>query len=206
MTQLPKARGIARRQLELGAEHPAEADEGPGPDHAAEPGEYEELEQRHPDDTGQRRRRRVEAGHEFGKQERAGAVTAEGVLGAPDARVGFEEDPAEPAENAAAADAADPVPDRIAHQRGQRGGGEDERQAQPTVSGQGAAGQKERHGRERQPDLLGEHPTEDDQVAVPDENVDDSVHYAPAGYQVDPIPGSPTIAAPRGAQEKFSLT
>src|SRR2546427_8024545 len=98
------------------------------------------------------------------------------------------------------------VPDRIAHQRGQRGGGEDERQAQPTVSGQGAAGQKERHGRERQPDLLGEHPTEDDQVAVPDENVDDSVHYAPAGYQVDPIPGSPTIAAPRGAQEKFSLT
>src|SRR3989475_8479248 len=97
------------------------------------------------------------------------------------------------------------VPDRIAHQRGQRGGGEDERQAQPTVSGQGAAGQKERHGRERQPDLLGEHPTEDDQVAVPDENVDDSVHYAPAGYQVDPIPRSPTIAAPRGAQEKIRL-
>jgi len=48
--------------------------------------------------------------------------------------------------------------------------------AQPTVPGQGAAGQKERHGRERQPDLLGEHPTEDDQVPVPDENIDDSVH------------------------------
>src|SRR2546426_1100029 len=110
---------------------------------------------------------------------------AEGVLGAPDARVGFEEDPAEPAENAAAADPADPVPDRIAHQRGQPRGGEDEHQAQPTVPGQGAGGQKERHGRERQPDLIGEHPTEDDQVPVPDENVDDSVHYAPAGYQVD---------------------
>src|SRR5205823_3642474 len=105
------------------------------------------------------------------------AVTAEGVLGAPDARVGFEEDPAQPAENAAAADAADPVPDRVAQQRGQRGGGEDERQAQPTVPDQGAAGQQERYGRERQPDLLGEHPTEDDQVSVPDENVDDSIHW-----------------------------
>src|SRR5207245_4823553 len=56
----------------------------------------------------------------------------------------------------------------------------------PAVPRQGAGGQKERHGRERQPDLLGEHPAEDDQVPVPNENVDDSVHYAPAGYQVDP--------------------
>src|SRR3989475_12867424 len=78
------------------------------------------------------------------------------------------------------------VPDRIAHQRGQRGGGEDERQAQPTVPRQGAGGQKERHGREPQPDLLGEHPAEEDPVPVPKENVDDSVHYAPAGSQGGP--------------------
>src|SRR5207247_10555188 len=87
---------------------------------------------------------------------------------------------------------------------GQRGGGEDERQAQPTVPGQGAGGQKERHGRERQPDLIGEHPTEDDQVPVPDEKVDDSVHYAPAGYQVDQ-PGV-REGASEALRKRFRLT
>lgn len=98
------------------------------------------------------------------------------VLGAPHARVGLERDPAQEAQDAAASKAADAVPDDVAHERGDPSQDEDENEAQAAGPGHGAGREQHRHRGDWQPDLLREHPAEDDYVAVADENVDEVVH------------------------------
>src|SRR5207247_8134997 len=57
------------------------------------------------------------------------------------------------------------------------------------------------------PDLLGEHPTEDDQVPVPDENVDDSVHCPPEDIRLTNLAfESERIASSSMLQGEFRLT
>src|SRR5436853_50329 len=109
-----RALGVARHQLQLAAEQPAETDEDAGPDEAARAGEDQETREAHPHDARQGWRCGAVARHELGEQERARALSAEGLLGAPHARVGLEGDPAQEAQDAAASKTADPVPDDVA--------------------------------------------------------------------------------------------
>jgi len=63
----------------------------------------------------------------------------------------------------------------VAHERGDHGQGENEHEVQSTGAGQRPGGEQDRHRGDRQADLLGQHPAEDDRVAVPDEHVDGAV-------------------------------
>ena len=83
--------------------------------------------------------------------------------------------PAPTIEDAAASQATDPVRDDVAHERGDPGQDEDEDEAQAAGPRHRAGREQDRHRGDWQPDLLREHPAEDDQIAVADENVDEVV-------------------------------
>src|SRR5439155_23963221 len=102
-------------------------------------------------------------------QKRPRAVNADDALSPAHARVGLERDATQPAADAAASGAADPVPDGVAAERRERSQNQDEREAQSTRAGERSRGKKDGRGGNRQPDLLGEDPAEDDHVTVPDE-------------------------------------
>src|SRR3984893_14644237 len=127
-------------------------------------------------DAGERTRDGAQAGKKLSDQQRAGASFCEHALGAAYAGIRFEGDLTEQLENFYAFEAAEGIPDggrrhRSEHDADQRG-----EETQTAGSCKRARSQEQWHGRDRQPDLFGEHPTEQDRVSMMEKKFDSAVH------------------------------
>ncbi len=158
------------------AEEAAGEDEGFAPDERAGEVPGEEARVGHAGLAGDGRGDGAEAGDELREEQGDGAAAGEVALGLADAGGGFEGEAAEELEDAVAVAAAEGEPDGVGDDAG---GQHCEGDADPTDAMGGAErsrGEQDRDAGDGDADLLHEHPEEDDQVRVMDEEDDGDRH------------------------------
>src|SRR5437879_6570426 len=158
------------------AEETAGEDEGFAPDERAGEVPGEEAGVGHAGLAGDGGGDGAEPGDELGKEEGDGAAAGEVVFRFADAGGGLEGEAAEELEDTVAVAAAQGEPDAIGDGAGQEHGEADGDPADAMSGAEGACGEQDGHAGDGDADLLDQHPEEDDEVRVMDEEGEGDGH------------------------------
>jgi len=169
------ADGLARMKGEV-AEEAAGEDEGFAPDERADEIPGEEAREGHADLAGDGGGNGAESGDELCEEQGDGAAAGEVALGLADAGGGLEGEAAEKLEDAVAVAAAEGEPDGVGDDAGEEHGDGDAEPADAMGCTERACGEKDGYAWDRDADLLHQHPEEDDEVRVVDEENDGDRH------------------------------
>ena len=162
--------------LDLVGEQEPDQEVGGGPEQGPRGIPQEEPRASHADHPRHGRSDRVEPGEELGEEERSRTLGREDVLGAADARVRLERDPAQQLQDGGA-----PSPSRLEpHEVGDEARGHRQEQRRQRVQlvrpDKRSGSEQEGHGGQRQAELLGEHGPEEDEVGVLEKEGEGAVH------------------------------
>jgi hypothetical protein len=170
--------GVFRDILNLSTEDVTHAEESGGPKRCAQGVEYQKTAGAHVEDSGERRGDGAETGKKFRNDQRVGALLRENALGAANAGVRFDRYFAEKMENFDASVAAKLVPKGIGRDGGKRDDREREKKVHLMGAGKRTCGKQERKRRNGHSCLLKEDPSEQDDVAMMEEEFYGAVHLA----------------------------
>src|SRR5260370_1684131 len=153
-----------------------EAEERAGPEERPQRIEKEKSSRTDVKDASKRSRDRAQAREELGQQKGASALLRKKALGAANAGIRLQRNLAKELEDLDAFAAAKLIPDGISydgreHDVEQRG-----EKTQVAGACECACREQQRHGRERQPHLLGENPSEQQSLSMMDQEFQSAVH------------------------------
>src|SRR5438132_7361851 len=165
-----------RYSLNLAAEDIAEAEERASPEERSRGIEQKETPRTHVKDAGQGRGDGAQAGKKLGKQERASALLGKNAFGAANAGIRLKRNLTKKLENPDAFAAAKLIPDGIRCYGSENDVKERGEKIQVAGAGESAGREQQRHRRKRQAYLLGENPSEQQNVSMVETEFERAVH------------------------------
>jgi hypothetical protein len=117
-------------------------------------------------DAGERRGHRAEAGNKLGEEKRTRTLLGEDAFRPADTGVRLQRNFAEKLKDSDAFEPAELKPDRVRSDGGQDAKEQRGEKAKASRTGQRASSKQERHSGDRETDLLGEYPTQQDYVSM----------------------------------------